>query len=232
MAIITSYKDKDELEKHAADIISRSINRLLEHQRTVVLGVPGGRSVSGIFRRFKEKNIPWKKVHVFMVDERLVPLNHPDSNFKLAKEHFIDELTRRGCLLPENVHPFVMAEGQPDFGISDYEEKLIERGGIYDLVLLSSGEDGHVAGLYPHHHSINDDSQFYLVYHDSPKLPKDRMTISRKLLLQSKSAVLLFVGETKKGAYAKFEDKSIDYHSCPAKLVLSIKDSYVLTDFK
>lgn len=232
MTAIVSHKDKDELEKRAVDIISHSFNKLLQKQKTVVFGIPGGRSVPGIFRRLKEKNIPWEKVHIFMVDERLVFLNHPESNFKLAKENFIDELLIGGLLPAENIHPFVMDERKPDFGISDYENKLIKHGGIYDLVLLSSGEDGHVASLYPKHHSIKDNSEFYLIFHDSPKLPNDRMTISRKLLLKSKVAILLFIGEIKKGAYAKFQDKNIDHSSCPAKLVLHIKNSYVLTNLE
>ena len=95
---------------------------------------------------------------------------------------------------------------------------------------MSSGEDGHVAALYPNHHSIRNDSDFFLSMRDSPKPPKDRMTMSRKLLTKSKIVILLFFGEIKEDAYRKFLDGNIDVDSCPAKLVLSIKDSYVLTN--
>jgi len=232
VATIISYRDKYELESRAGDIITQSVNRLLKKQKTAVLGIPGGRSVSGIFRRLRGKSISWGKIHIFMVDERLVPLDDPQSNFKLAREHLVDELLARGRLPPENVHPFVMDESQPDFGISDYENELLRHGGIYDVVLLSSGEDGHVAGLYPEHHSVRNESRSYIVFHDSPKPPKDRMSISRRLLTKSRVAILLFEGEIKRAAYAKFHDKHTDFRLCPAKLVLSIRDSYVLTDLK
>ena len=90
--------ERKNLEEKAADIISESINKIAKDQEEVVLAIPGGRSVSGIFNQLKEKNIPWKKVHIFMVDERLVPIDHKESNFKLAKESFIEELIKKGLL--------------------------------------------------------------------------------------------------------------------------------------
>jgi 6-phosphogluconolactonase len=217
---------KSELEKKAAQILKDSIVNLLKEKDQIIFAIPGGRSVSGVFQLLKEeKDISWDKVHIFMVDERLVPLDHPDSNFKLAKESFIDALLNSGKLPKENVHPFMK-----DLGMDKYEEELKELGGAYDIVLLSSGEDGHIGALYPNHHSIKNESDYYLVMPDSPKPPPDRMTMSRKLLLRSKVALIVFLGEGKKEAYIKFLDDTIDYKPCPAKLVQSIKQSFLLTD--
>ncbi len=218
------------LEEKAAEIISDSINTLLKQQETVVLAVPGGRSVSGIFGQLKVKKILWKKVHIFMVDERLVPINSKESNFKIIKENFIGELAKKGILPKKNIHPFILDKSKSDCGISYYKEELKKHGGIYDIILLSSGEEGHIAALYPAHHSIKDESEYYITMHDSPNPPKNRMTMSKNLLLKSKVAILLFLGEIKREAYTQFLNKSIDINSCPAKLVNSIKDSYVLTD--
>ena len=100
--------DKEELEKKAADIIADNINDMLTKQDKVVFAVPSGRSVAGIFKNLKEKKIPWKKVHVFMVDERFVPIEDDESNFKLAKDNFIDGLLSKGILPKQNVHPFII----------------------------------------------------------------------------------------------------------------------------
>lgn len=230
MTRIIWSKDQDELGKRAADIISQSVNKLVKKQQTVVFGIPGGRSVSGVFRQLRARSVPWQKTHIFMVDERLVPLNHPQSNFKLARERFIDELLSRGDLPRRNVHPFIMDQSKPDFGTSDYGQELERLGGCHDLVLLSSGEDGHVAALFPEHHSTLDESPSYIVFHDSPKPPRGRMSISPRLLMKSRIAVLLFKGEPKRAAYAKFQDERLTPRLCPAKLVLSVEDSYILTD--
>ena len=58
-----------KLFKNAADLIAEKINSLSKKRKPIILGIPGGRSVEGIFKLLKEKNIDWKKVHIFMVDE-------------------------------------------------------------------------------------------------------------------------------------------------------------------
>lgn len=223
MSSIIEVDNIDEFNKKAADILEESISKLLINQEKVVFGVPGGRSVAGIFNELGRRNIKWEKVHIFMVDERVVPINDTKSNFKLAKENFIGELMNSGLLPEKNVHPFIVGE--------DYGAELKKNRGTYDIVLLSSGEDGHIAGLFPDHHSVKDNSDFFIVMNDSPKLPKDRVSASRKLLMKSKIAILLFFGKIKKKAYRKFMDKNINVNSCPAKMVLGIKDSYVITYF-
>ena len=220
-------KDVDELSNRAAGIIEESIGKLLLNQNKVIVAVPGGRSVERIFNHLKEKKISWEKVHMFMIDERLVTIDDPESNFRLAKESFLGELIDNKVLPKENVHPFIV-----DSGITNYEKELMSNGGEYDIILLSSGEDGHVGALYPEHDSIKNDSDFFISMDNSPKPPPNRMSASLKLLTNAKVAILLFFGEGKKDAYRKFLDKDIDVSLCPAKLVLSIKDSYVLTDIE
>ena len=231
MAEIISNEDKEELFKKSAYLIASSIKKLLETQERVVLALPGGRSVARIFSRLKNMGVPWKQVHIFMVDERLVPLESSDSNFKLAKDYFIRELIDKGELPEKNVHPF-HDTASADQGIESYGEGLKKLGGAYDIVLLSSGEDGHVGALYPNHHSIRDESEYYLWMSDSPKPPARRMSMSRKLLLRTKVVVLLFIGDSKREAYKKFQDKNINFASCPAKLINNIKDAYVITDIR
>jgi 6-phosphogluconolactonase len=100
----------------------------------------------------------------------------------------------------------------------------------YDIALLSSGEDGHIAGLFPEHNTIRDDSDFYIKTNNSPKPPAGRMSSSRKLLARSGSMLLLFYGPGKKLAYHKFTDRELPVENCPARLALEVKDSYILTD--
>ena len=90
-----------------------------------------------------------------------------------------------------------------------YERVLAEHGFRYDIILLSSGEDGHVGALYPHHHSFADRHHGFIVMDDSPKPPPERMTSSLSLMQTAEAAVLLFVGEAKREAYAKFNDAAV-----------------------
>lgn len=221
---------RDELEEKAADLISESFGKMIEKKDKVIFGIVGGRSVSGIFERLKDKEINWEKVHIFMVDERLVSLDDLESNFRIARNAFIHQLIADKKLPQDNVHPFIMNAAKNDLGIGEYEKEFKEIGEAFDVILLSSGEDGHVGALYPNHHSIEEKAEYFITMDDSPKEPPKRMTASRKLLEKSKVSLLLFFGEDKRDAFKKFNDGSLNVNQCPCKLVNKIKESYILTD--
>ena len=196
----------------------------------MVLGVPGGRSVKPIFSEFlKHTEIPWEKIHIFMVDERLVPVSDTDSNFLLVKKQFVDLLVKKKLLSEKNLHPFILDNSKKDFGISQYEKELKKYGGMYDVVILGTGEDCHVAGLFPEH-TIKNNSDFFIHFHNSPKPPKDRMTASRNLIQKSNVGVVIFLGEGKKNAYENFKNNKIKLNACPTKIVKKIKDYIIYTD--
>lgn len=216
--------EKEAIYKKTSFITTDLINQILSEKDEIIIGLPGGRNVSNILQFLKTESINWNKVHVFMVDERLVPIDNHDSNFQLIKQ----ELSK---VIPyKNLHPFPFNENKPDFGLEYYEEEIKNFGGIFDIVLLSSGEDGHIGSLFPNHPSIFDESEYYVLVENSPKFPKKRISISKRFLLKSKIGILLFVGELKREAYLKFLDENLDITMCPAKLVTQLPESYVLTN--
>jgi 6-phosphogluconolactonase len=226
--IITYYEPKlDILYKKAALVIMQSINSVLKSKKNAVVGVCGGRSAASIFQALKMTKMPWKNVHFFMVDERLVPIDNNESNFKLAFDNFLKSEVPK-----KNIHPFVFNPEKMDKGIKDYSMQLKKLGGCYDILMLSSGEDGHIGALYPNHHSIQDDSKDFIIMDDSPKPPKDRMSISRNMLLKTEHAVILFVGKTKKEAYGKFLIDKSNFSDCPARLCHHVENTYIITDLE
>jgi len=231
MSNVIYNQDQEELYQKAAEIIAKSINHLLTKQKEVVFAVCGGRSVPPIFKNLaNNETIDWKKVHIFIVDEKLAPITDKESNYLLVKENLIDSLIKQGKISEENIHPFIFKPDNDDLGVMDYVIQLKEHGGVYDICLLSSGEDGHIGGIYPEHDSVKNDSEFFITFHDSPKPPKDRMTMSKKLLEKAQVCVLLFIGEAKKQALEKFNDQFLGVKKLPAKIVKSTKEWHVLTD--
>ncbi|MFP4524569.1 MAG: 6-phosphogluconolactonase [Candidatus Woesearchaeota archaeon] len=214
---------REELVEKAAWILADVMQELLDEQDYVVLAVPGGRSVAKVFERLRDEPLPWDRVHVFMVDERLVPLGDDESNFRLVEEHLACE-----GIPEENFHPFRYDPDAADAGVRSYEEELEGFGGSFDVVLLSAGEDGHVGGLYPEHHSVSDKGLF-VTMDDSPKAPPCRMTSSRSLLEEAGAAVVLFFGEAKRNALKTFLEEG-PVEECPARLVKSLESWYALTD--
>jgi len=214
----------------AARLIADKINH--SGKKIITLSLPGGRSVIRIFQKLLEHNIKWHKTHIFLTDERIVPLNHQDSNFRQLNDSLLTVLVRKGLLPLSNIHPFQSENPDIDQAIKNYSQELISLAGSFDIVLLSAGEDGHIASLFPEHTSVKDESDYFFSLEDSPKPPVRRISISRKLLLRSNTAILLFYGKAKLSALKNFHNSKIDPASCPVRYVAQIKDSYLLTDQK
>ncbi len=230
MLTIIEEKDQNRLLQRAAHHLCEKIRGALAVREHSNLAVPGGRNVAKIFQAMQAEQLDWRRVHFFIVDERLVPIDHPDSNYKLLQDHLVVPLVRAGRIAPENAHPFILDPTSADRGARHYERVLAKLGFGYDIILLSSGEDGHVGALYPHHHSLADRHHGFIVMDDSPKPPPERMTSSLSLMQTAEVAVLLFVGEAKREAFEKFNDVACPAAACPAKLVLAMKAATVFTD--
>ena len=172
----------------------------------------------------------WSKVHIFLVDERCVSLNSLESNYRLAYNAFMKQLIESNKLAKDNAHAFIYDEANAVKSLRKYNTELNEVGGKFDIILLSSGEDGHVAALYPRHRSITNEASGFFSLNDSPKPPKLRMTSSRKLLQKSSAAILLFFGKEKEKAYERFSSQNTSIQDCPAKLITSLNDIYVLKE--
>ncbi|MES0340942.1 MAG: 6-phosphogluconolactonase [Candidatus Humimicrobiaceae bacterium] len=230
---ISYNSDRKVLDSDASDFFAYHTKNILNSKDLVLWAMPGGRSVSGIFRSLANRDdIPWGKIHFFMIDERLVPTGDIESNYRLLHENLTGDLLKKGKISTDNIHPFIFKPGDNDQGSGGYEEELKRFGKYFDIILLSSGEDCHIAGIYPGHHSVKNKYKYFFTMDDSPKPPKDRMSSSRTLLLKSTAAVLLFYGDSKKSAFTDFLDSNINETECPAKIVAKINYSLILTDQK
>ena len=218
----TSREDSEEL---AAKEIGNVLHDLAESQETVVVGVVGGTSVAGIYEHLKTLPIRvWSKVHIFLADDRQVPITDERSNGKLVYDTFVKDLVDRGDLPKENFHPYIH-----DNNVTEYCKAFKQQGGRFDLLILSAGEDGHIAGLFPDH-TIDYDNECFITFSDSPKPPAERMSATKETLLDAQYAVLVAFGETKRAALEKFLNPETEMSACPAKIVEHIPNASVFTD--
>lgn len=149
-------------------------------------------------------SIDWSKWHVLWADERVVPKDHADSNYKLAFDAFLSRVP----ILPGNVYAIndaLSAEGAAD----DYETcikhlvniKVVDASPSgfpkFDLTLLGMGPDGHVASLFPGHPLVNEKEKWATFITDSPKPPPERITFTFPVINSSAYVALVVCGAGK-----------------------------------
>jgi 6-phosphogluconolactonase len=137
------------------------------------------------------------RIHFFWADERCLPPDHAESNYRLAKEMLFEPLSIPGS----NVHR-VLGEEETAFAAIEAEGEICriaplnENGQpILDLVILGLGEDGHVASLFPRHVASDLDSRrAYFPVLDSPKPPLERVTLSHVAISSAQRVWVLASG--------------------------------------
>lgn len=235
-----SANNPEELARRATEKFYESLDQLLSSEERVVVSLPGGSSVRSFYERIPRlsdflSEPAWRRIHFFWTDERLVPRSSSESNFRLAEDLFLGELMGDDLIRPEQVHRFPGETTSPGRVLENYSRDLARiSDGVIHLPILGVGADGHVGSLFPGSSQLTEDRAEFLLVEDSPKPPKERMTISPRMIRESTYPFLFFIGEEKRDAYECFGEETTSYCDCPCKLALfgSPGVCYVVTDLE
>lgn len=148
--------------------------------------------------------IDWSKVTVLIGDERLAPLDNPDSNWgQIGAVLFGASPTASMIQLrPEVELPAEEAARRYEASLRDLPTD-IEGVPIFDLVWLGVGEDGHTLSLFPGHPDFMPTEHLVIPIHNSPKTPATRITLTLHALEATSRAIIFAVGASKKEALAE-----------------------------
>ncbi|HOB97743.1 MAG TPA: 6-phosphogluconolactonase [Verrucomicrobiota bacterium] len=172
----------------------------------------------------------WGEVEFFFADERWVPLDDPESNYRLAREHLFDPLG----IADRRIHPFSVS-ADTEFAVAQAQAEVLrattvnERGDpMFDLVLLGMGEDGHVASLFPDAPPAVVESRAVYLAVTGPKPPPRRVTLSYAVLAAARRVWVLASGPGKRAA---LEASLAPGGKTPlARVLQSRKRTVILTD--
>ena len=148
-------RDLGELNRKAAEQFIGLASKAIQQSGQFTVALSGGSTPKALYSLLASPNyrdrIDWSRVHLFWGDERCVPPDHLESNFRMVQESLLSKIP----IPSDNVHR-MMGEKEPEQAATEYEEHLrqffhLPRGGVprFDLIFLGLGEDGHTASLFP-----------------------------------------------------------------------------------
>ena len=186
------------------------------------MAISGGSTPKALYALLASKEyrdrIDWLHVHLFWGDERCVPPDHPESNFRMVQE----SLLSRVKIPPENVHRMA-GEKESEAAAADYENELrkffIATGSPrFDLILLGLGEDGHTASLFPGSAAVKENQRWVApVYVE--RFKAYRLTLTLPVINAAAQVTFLVSGENKRNIVRQLLGEDIDSSNFPAAKV-------------
>eukprot|EP00047_Mylnosiga_fluctuans_P005773 m.242622 g.242622 ORF g.242622 m.242622 type:complete len:240 (-) comp14073_c0_seq1:93-812(-) len=188
------YATKDLAAQALCGFILRVAAQSITSHGHFSLAISGG-SLPALLQGLRDANTDWGKWLVFLSDERVVPLDHADSNYKAIQDAFLSKVP----VPASNV--FAITPGlDASHAAADYESRLLAALGqepALDLVLLGMGPDGHTCSLFPGHALLQEKSKWIAYLEDSPKPPPARITLTLRALTAAKNVAFACLGESK-----------------------------------
>lgn len=185
------------------------------------IAVSGGTTPEGIFRYLSEANdepINWKNIRLYWVDERCVPPDNPESNYRMVKRSLIENIN----MPAENIFR-IRGEAEPVVEADRYGTLLSEELPLlnniprFDLVILGLGTDGHTASIFPHNISLFS-SAAYCAVSTHPVSGQKRITITGRVINNAADVVFLVRGQ-EKADIVRALISGDEYSEYPASLV-------------
>lgn len=189
------------------------------------LALSGGKTPQPLYERLMYdpncRRLPWRRTHLWLVDERCVSFDDPQSNFKVISETIVDHAD----IPQEQVHPiFAMSETAD----TDYEQELREtlawreKGqDRLDYVLLGMGADGHTASLFPNSPAIHE-TQRLVRFNKANVKPVKRVTMTFPMINAARFISVLVTGPSKAQAIKRLAEGRDSVDDLPIKGVSPI----------
>jgi 6-phosphogluconolactonase len=196
---VRSFRSFESLSSGVAKEVLRLAKEAIAEQGRFTIGLSGGNTPRTLYETLARDYatiIDWQHVHIFWGDERYVPHDDPNSNFRMAKESLLDKIT-----IPEkNIHAIPILSNPTDSS-DTYSKELQsffkEDVPAFDLILLGLGGDGHTASLFPGMAAEEMKSGLVIVTH-SPAPPPIRISLTLQVINNARNVFFLVSGQEKK----------------------------------
>jgi 6-phosphogluconolactonase len=216
-------RDLEDLSREAAETFLCLSERYIATEGRFAVAVSGGSTPKMLYsllasQPYRQK-IRWDKVHFFWADERFVPHDHAESNYRVLYENLLKNIR----IPSENIHPVRTDLSSISCSAMTYEKEIKDFFGAsehklpsFDLILLGIGDDGHTASIFPGSGALTDQERLAVFVNDQ-KHQYPRTTLTLKLINNAANIIFLISGKNKALVVKKIVDERDA--SLPASLV-------------
>lgn len=214
------FESVDEMAAFFTDKLIKEMASL-KAGRYFSMMLSGGSTPKAVFEYLSrnQESIQWQRLQLFWGDERCVPPDKDESNFKMAKNSLLDRVP-----VPSDNIFRIKGESDPETEAVHYAETMrnqvpsIKKVPRLDLVMLGMGDDGHTASLFPNDtKNLISERLFEVASH--PLSGQRRITATLKLINNAKTIVILVTGHSKATMLASMLEKKKGWKQYPASLV-------------
>jgi 6-phosphogluconolactonase len=215
------YPDRDALSRAAAEQFVEISNEAIALHGGFAVALSGGSTPRQMYDELASNDfsgrVNWKRVSIFWGDERAVPPDDAESNYRMANEALLSRVP-----VPRGNIYRIPAEKPPQVAAMEYEQTLRSLWGNtlkgFDLVLLGLGTNGHTASLFPHTSALQEKSHWCEAVW-VPELVADRITLTALVLNQSANVIFLVAGRDKSAILHEVLRGPNDPERLPAQLI-------------
>ncbi len=213
--MIRIFHDYETLSQSAAEYVVTIGKRCITRRGKFELVLSGGKTPEKCYRilgsRFAHDHKLWEKTHVYWADERCVPADSPESNYRLARETLLDFVD----IPVDQIHRIPADDANPRLVADLYDAEFPLSP---DLVVLGMGPDGHTASIFPHSPAITE-TRRHVMYVEVPVEPSRRITITPRVIANAIEVLVLVYGEEKAEAMRHVFSDNGDVQDTPGLLV-------------
>jgi 6-phosphogluconolactonase len=217
------FDDKDQMSEFLLRKWEEVSRAAIGRKGVFVVALSGGKTPVNFYRTLAEdKNkgmLSWNQTHLFLADERFLPFEDKDSNYRLLREALLAKIE----IPRENIHPVPTERSTLQISAEAYEADLrvffkLRPGQIprFDLILLGIGEDGHTASLFPGSPILSERDRLAAAV-TLDEIRHHRITLTLPVINHARQVVFLVSGESKASVLEKVVDKKDS--SLPASMV-------------
>ena len=221
---------KEKLLDQALELILQKAEEAITNRGEFSIALAGGSTPKPLYEKLAETNQDWNKWHIFWGDERFVPNSHPDSNERMARLAWLNQIS----IPSQNIHPLQTTFNSPQEAAIHNESQLknilssSETGWpILDIALLGMGDDGHTASLFPGTKAVQNCEQWVTV---GMKGEDPRLTLTIPVFNHCRSVIFLIAGANKNVVLKEIWGNSSERTKYPIELIQPQTEAYWLLD--